>query len=227
MMAKESKYSAVIVAGGKGLRAGGDMPKQFQSVRGIPILMRTINQFYLFDNSIEIVVVLPEGYHDFWIELCEQHNFTVKHMLAVGGETRFHSVRNGLLKVNKDSIVAIHDAARPFVPIDVIKRCYNEAESFQCGVIPVIEEKNSVRVMHGYDSLSFDRSKLRIVQTPQTFPASLILNAYDLPFSSSYTDDASVADAAGIQIKLVEGDEVNIKITTPYDLKIAEFLVGL
>lgn len=227
MMAKESKYSVVIVAGGKGLRAGGDMPKQFQSVRGIPILMRTINQFYLFDNSIEIVVVLPEGYHDFWIELCEQHHFTVGHTLTVGGETRFHSVRNGLLKVNKDSIVAIHDAARPFVPIDVIKRCYNEAESFQCGVIPVIEEKNSVRVMHGYDSLSFDRSKLRIVQTPQTFPASLILNAYDLPFSSSYTDDASVADAAGIQIKLVEGDEVNIKITTPYDLKIAEFLVGL
>lgn len=218
-------YSVIIVAGGKGLRAGGDVPKQFQLLGGVPVLMRTIDAFYQFDNDIEIVVVLPEGYDDYWTRLCDEHKFTVAHHLAIGGETRFHSVSNGLDKVQDGGIVGVHDAARPFVSYNVIEKCYSEAETFECGIIPVVEERNSVRVMKGYESEPFDRSTIRIVQTPQVFPTNLLKNAYKAPYNSLFTDDASVADADGVQIKLVEGDDRNIKITTPFDFELGEFLV--
>ncbi len=225
MIIEDYSKGVVIVAGGKGLRAGGDVPKQFQLVAGVPILMRTVTAFYHFDNNIDIIVVLPEGFDTYWKELCLQHNFNINHKLAIGGESRFHSVRNGLLLVDDAiDIVGIHDAARPFVRKEVIKRCYDEANVFQCGIIPVVHETNSVRVMEGYESKPFDRSKLRIVQTPQVFPTSSLKNAYDAPYSKMFTDDASVADAAGVQVKLVEGDESNIKITTPFDIKLAEFI---
>lgn len=224
-MTNQKPHSVVIVAGGKGLRAGGDVPKQFQLIGGIPVLMRTIDVFYQFDNNIEIVVVLPDGYDEYWSQLCTTHNFTIAHKLAVGGETRFHSVRNGLQLVQDNGIVGIHDAARPFVPKGVIEKCYLEAETFQCGIIPVVEERNSVRVMKGYESEPYDRSKIRIVQTPQVFPTLLLKNAYNAPYDDQFTDDASVADADGIYIKLIDGDESNIKITTPFDFKFAEFLI--
>lgn len=219
------KKSVIIVAGGKGLRAGGDLPKQFQLIAGNPVLMMTIDAFYEYDSSLDIIVVLPEGYDSYWKEMCEYHEFDIEHKLAVGGETRFHSVRNGLQLVDDDcDIVGVHDAARPFVPIGVIEKCFDEAYSFQCGIIPVIEETNSVRVMVGYESEPFDRTKIRIVQTPQVFPTNMLKNAYAAPYSELFTDDASVASADGVQIKLVEGDQVNIKITTPFDFKLAEFL---
>lgn len=224
-MTANKPYSVVIVAGGKGLRAGGDVPKQFQLLGGVPVLMHTIGAFYKFDNNIEIVVVLPEGYDTYWNDLCKVHQFEKLHKLAIGGETRFHSVLNGLKLVQDSGIVGIHDAARPFVPNDVIARCYTEAEIFDCGIVPVVEERNSVRILNGYDSEPFDRTKIRIVQTPQVFPVQSLKNAYNAPYDDSYTDDASVADADGIQIKLVEGDYRNIKITTPFDLEIGEWLV--
>ena len=133
-------------------------------------------------------------------------------------------MKNGLEEIQKDEIVGIHDAARPFIPKEVIGRCYREASDFHCGVIPVIEEKNSVRILTAYESKALDRKKIRVVQTPQVFPANLLKNAYETPYREEFTDDASVAEDSGIQIKLVKGDERNIKITTPLDLKFADYL---
>ena len=223
-MIPEQHFSVIIVAGGKGLRVGGDIPKQFQPIGGKPMLMRTIEAFYNFDYRMRIVVVLPEQFRDFWSELCEKHKFDITHTIVNGGETRFHSVKNGLSEISEDEIVGIHDAARPFVSKEVIGRCYREAFDFRCGIIPVIEEKNSVRILTGYESKPFDRDRIRLVQTPQVFPADLLKNAYETPYREEFTDDASVAEDDGIQIKLVEGDEKNIKITTPFDLELADFL---
>lgn len=223
-MIPEQHFSVVIVAGGKGLRAGGEIPKQFQPIGGKPILMRTAETFYNFDYRMRIVIVLPEEFRFFWEELCEKHSFRIPHSIVSGGETRFHSVKNGLEEIQKDEIVGIHDAARPFIPKEVIGRCYQEAFDFRCGVIPVIEEKNSVRILTAYESKALDRKKIRVVQTPQVFPADLLKNAYETPYREEFTDDASVAEDSGIQIKLVKGDERNIKITTPLDLKFADYL---
>ena len=223
-MIPEQHFSVIIVAGGKGSRVGGDIPKQFQPIGGKPMLMRTIEAFYNFDYRMRIVIVLPEQFRDFWNELCEKHKFDITHTIVNGGETRFHSVKNGLSEISEDEIVGIHDAARPFVSKEVIGRCYREAFDFRCGIIPVIEEKNSVRILTGYESKPFDRDRIRLVQTPQVFPADLLKNAYETPYREEFTDDASVAEDDGIQIKLVEGDEKNIKITTPFDLELADFL---
>lgn len=223
-MIPEQHFSVVIVAGGKGLRAGGEIPKQFQPIGGKPILMITAEAFYNFDYRMRIVIVLPEEFRLFWEELCEKHNFRIPHSIVGGGVTRFHSVKNGLAEIQEDEIVGIHDAARPFIPKEIIGRCYREASDFHCGVIPVIEEKNSVRILTAYESKALDRKKIRVVQTPQVFPANLLKNAYETPYREEFTDDASVAEDSGIQIKLVEGDERNIKITTPLDLKFADYL---
>ena len=223
-MIPEQHFSVIIVAGGKGLRVGGDIPKQFQPIGGKPMLMRTIEAFYNFDYRMRIVIVLPEQFRDFWNELCEKHKFDITHTIVNGGETRFHSVKNGLSEISEDEIVGIHDAARPFVSKEVIGRCYREAFDFRCGIIPVVEEKNSVRILTGYESKPFDRDRIRLVQTPQVFPADLLKNAYETPYREEFTDDASVAEDDGIQIKLVDGDEKNIKITTPFDLELADFL---
>lgn len=223
-MIPEQHFSVIIVAGGKGSRVGGDIPKQFHPIGGKPMLMRTIEAFYNFDYRMRIVIVLPEQFRDFWNELCEKHKFDITHTIVNGGETRFHSVKNGLSEISEDEIVGIHDAARPFVSKEVIGRCYREAFDFRCGIIPVIEEKNSVRILTGYESKPFDRDRIRLVQTPQVFPADLLKNAYETPYREEFTDDASVAEDDGIQIKLVEGDEKNIKITTPFDLELADFL---
>ena len=223
-MIPEQHFSVIIVAGGKGLRVGGDIPKQFHPIGGKPMLMRTIEAFYNFDYRMRIVIVLPEQFRDFWNELCEKHKFDITHTIVNGGETRFHSVKNGLSEISEDEIVGIHDAARPFVSKEVIGRCYREAFDFRCGIIPVVEEKNSVRILTGYESKPFDRDRIRLVQTPQVFPADLLKNAYETPYREEFTDDASVAEDDGIQIKLVDGDEKNIKITTPFDLELADFL---
>lgn len=220
------KRSVVIVAGGKGLRAGGELPKQFQLIGGKPMLMRTIVAFYRYDSSMKIVVVLPKEFIDLWEKLVQQYGFIIKHAIVQGGETRFQSVKNGLAQISDDEIVGIHDAARPFVSKDVIERCYRESKDFQCGIIPVIEEVNSVRVITGYESEPFDRTRIRIVQTPQVFPAHLLKNAYNVPYRETFTDDASVAEFAGLQIKLTEGDQMNIKVTTSFDLKLADFILN-
>lgn len=224
-MIPEQRYSVIIVAGGKGLRAGGEIPKQFQTIGNKPVLMHTIEAFYKFDNNMRIVIVLAEDFCEFWDELCYKYDFNIKHTIAFGGETRFHSVKNGLEKVSDNEIVAIHDAARPFVSQDVIRRCFNNAFSRKCGVVPVIDEKNSVRQITDEGSINIDRNSIKIVQTPQVFPAYDIKKAYKTEYNSFFTDDTSVAEKNGMKIVLVQGDEINIKITTPFDFAVGELIL--
>lgn len=218
-------YSVVIVAGGKGSRIGGELPKQFVPIGGKPMLMHTIEAFYSFNKDIRIILVLPQEFILLWQKLCIYHNFSIKHSQVVGGSTRFHSVENGLKEVSPNDVVAIHDGARPFVSPNLIELCYNEAYECRCGVVPVIDEVNSVRRVSENGSEVINRSDLRVVQTPQVFPASIIKSAYDIEYDSNFTDDASVAEKSGVKIKLVEGEYTNIKITTSLDIVIAEQIV--
>lgn len=224
-MSDDKKYSVVIVAGGKGFRVGGDIPKQFIPIGSRPMLMHTIEAFYSFNKNIRIIIVLPNEFVQLWQQLCDEQNFTIKHSIVLGGETRFHSVKNGLNEVAPDEIVAIHDGARPFVTPKLIENCFNEAFNSQCGIIPVIDEINSVRRVTANGSEIVDRTELKLVQTPQVFPAHLLQEAYQIKYNSSFTDDASVAERNGIEIRLIPGENSNIKITTPLDIIIAEYLL--
>lgn len=222
-MIPEKKFSVVIVAGGKGVRAGSDLPKQFSLIGGKPMLMHTITAFYNYDYRINIVVVLPEDFTGLWSRLCAEYNFEIQHTVVTGGETRFHSVKNGLKEISDIDTVAIHDGARPFVSPEVIGRCYEESFQKDIAVIPVVDLVDSVRMLSESDSKIVDRSRLKIIQTPQVFPASMLKKAYETEYSSSFTDDASVVEMNGENIHLVEGDSANIKITTQFDLVLAEF----
>lgn len=217
------KYTVVIVAGGKGLRMGGDLPKQYITVAGLPILMRTIQAFYQFDADMQIVLVLPADHQPYWQDLCKQYSFDIYHQIATGGETRFHSVSNGL-SLATGALIAIHDGVRPFVSQEVIKRCFDQAEIHK-SVVPVIEVVETIRQLEGDNSKTVNRDEFRLVQTPQVFQEQIIRKAYQQPFNPLFTDDASVVEACGYNIHLVEGNRENIKITTPYDLKISTALV--
>ena len=226
-MIPEKKQSVIIVAGGKGLRAGGELPKQFQSIGGEPMLMHTIRAFHDYDYRMRIVVVLPEGTQSLWSQLCEEHRFTVRHTVVTGGETRFHSVKNGLEEIPEEETVGVHDGARPFVTPKLIGRCFDASFENQCGVIPVTDEVNSVRQLTATGSRTLDRKQLKLVQTPQVFPARGLKKAYETGFDPSFTDDASVAEKWGMKIQLREGEETNIKITTPFDMALAEYYYQL
>jgi 2-C-methyl-D-erythritol 4-phosphate cytidylyltransferase len=215
------KKYVVIVAGGKGLRMGGDVPKQFLPIKGKPILMRTIERFVEYDETIEVRLVLPEAHFEYWGELCREYGFTTPHQLVKGGESRYHSVRNGLYSISEaESLVAVHDGVRPFVSVETIATTFKEAEE-RGAVVPVIDSVDSLRRMEGCQSVAVDRSLYKLVQTPQTFRYDILKRAYDLPYREIFTDDASVVEASGVEVKLVEGNRENIKITTNYDLKIA------
>ena len=193
---------ALIVAGGKGLRMGGELPKQFLPIGGKPVLMRTLEAFYAYNPEIHIILVLPHSQQSYWTELCAEHSFSLPHTVADGGETRFHSVKNGLAHVITPGLVGVHDGVRPFVSREVIARCY-ELAAEKKAVIPVID----------------------VVQTPQVFDADLLKQAYEQPYTSFFTDDASVVEAMGASVYLAAGNRENIKITTPFDLKIAAALL--
>jgi len=211
--------SIIITAGGFGKRMGAIIPKQFLLLDGRPVLIRTIERFLAYDPTIQIILVLPSNQFDFWKALCEEHNFEADFEVVKGGEERFHSVQNGL-KVARGKIIGVHDAVRPLVSIAVIERCFEGAEKYDA-VIPVIPVIESIRQVGQVESRAVDRSHFRLVQTPQCFKRNVLLNAYQLKFNSNYTDDASVVEATGIPISLVEGNQENIKITSPLDLKIA------
>lgn len=216
--------TVIIVAGGKGLRMNADIPKQFIAVGGKPVLMHTIEVFRRFDAEMSIIVVLPREQFPFWTELCKKYNFTVSYKLAEGGESRFCSVKNGLELVNEASLVAVHDGVRPLVSSETIERCF-AAASKHGAAIPVVDMVESIRQLAGDGSIAVDRGAYKIVQTPQVFDAKLLREAYDQEFSTLFTDDASVVEAFGAKIQLVEGNRENIKITTAMDLKIAEALL--
>ncbi len=213
--------AVIIVAGGKGLRMGGDIPKQFLPVGGTPILMRTIDRFLQFDEKMQVVLVLPESQQDYWCTLCAEYHFSRPYTLANGGETRFHSVKNGLAKVSSDAtLVGVHDGVRPFVSIDTIRACYDEAARSEA-VIPVTDVVETLRQVLPGKSITVPRSDYRLVQTPQVFSAHLLRQAYLQPYTDFFTDDASVVERFGHSVTLVPGNRENIKITTPFDLTIA------
>ena len=216
----------IIVAGGKGLRMGSDIPKQFLPIGGKPVLMRTLERFRAYDTDLKIILVLPEAQQDYWRQLCEQYHFDVKYELANGGQTRFHSVQNGLALIPDDAegVVGVHDGVRPFPSIDVIRNCYTTARTAKA-VIPVIPVVETVRQLENKSSVTVPRDKYRLVQTPQTFDIQLLKAANLQPYNDGFTDDASVVESYGHDITLVEGNRENIKITTPYDMKIAEVLL--
>ena len=217
----------IIVAGGKGLRMGSDIPKQFLPIGGKPVLMRTIERFRQYSADIQIILVLPEAQQAYWQQLCKKYDFHVYYQLANGGETRFHSVQNGLALIpdNAEGVVGVHDGVRPFPSIEVIRRCYETAQS-QKAVVPVIPVVETVRHLENEKSVTVPRAEYCLVQTPQTFDIQLLKAANRQPYNDGFTDDASVVEAFGFDITLVEGNRENIKITTPYDLKIAEVLIG-
>ena len=231
----------IIVAGGKGLRMGGDVPKQFLPIGGKPVLMRTIERFREYSEDLQIILVLPNEQQGYWRELCQQYNFPLpvttplhyregqgggSYLIANGGETRFHSVQNGLAMIPDDAegVVGVHDGVRPFPSIDVIRRCYETARTAKA-VIPVVSVVETVRHLEGIGSVTVPRSDYRLVQTPQCFDIELLKAANRQPYCDGFTDDASVVEAYGHAITLVEGNRENIKLTTPFDLKIAEILV--
>lgn len=214
---------ALIVAGGKGLRMGGELPKQFIPVGGKPVLMRTMEAFYDSDSEIQIILVLPHSQQDYWRQLCRECRFSLPHVIADGGETRFHSVKNGLALVKTPALVGVHDGVRPFVSPEVIARCYKLAAEKKA-VVPVIEVVETVRRLTGDGSVTVNRDDYRLVQTPQVFDAELLKKAYGQAYTSLFTDDASVVEALGESVFLTEGNKENIKITTPFDLKIAAVL---
>lgn len=217
------KKHVIIVAGGKGLRMGGDIPKQFLPVAGKPVLMRTLEAFHAYDASIHMILVLPVSQQAYWKELCQEYHFELPYDLANGGETRFHSVKNGLALVEGEGLVGVHDGVRPFVSREVIARCYDEA-LIKKAVIPVIGVVETVRHLIGEESETVPRDQYKLVQTPQVFAASLLHQAYEQEFTELFTDDASVVEALGEKVYLVEGNRENVKLTTPFDLKLAEML---
>ena len=185
---------------------GGDIPKQFLPIGGKPILMRTIERFLQYDREIQVVLVLPESQQDYWQSLCQQYHFAEPYTLANGGETRFHSVKNGLAKVSPAAtLIGVHDGVRPFVSLDTIRATYEH----------LVDGK----------SVTVPRSDYRLVQTPQVFSASLLRQAYEQLYTDFFTDDASVVERFGHPVTLVPGNRENIKITTPFDLTIAEAMI--
>ena len=217
------KKHIIIVAGGKGLRMGGDIPKQFLPVCEKPVLMRTLEAFHAYDSSIHIILVLPTSQQAYWKELCVEYGFGLAHDIANGGETRSHSVMNGLAMVEGDGLVGVHDGVRPFVSQEVIARCYEEA-SVKKAVIPVIGVVETVRHLTEEGSETVPRDLYKLVQTPQVFDAALLRRAYCQEYTDWFTDDASVVEALGEKVHLVDGNRENIKLTTPFDLKLAEML---
>ncbi len=214
----------IIVAGGKGLRMGSDIPKQFLPIGGRPVLMRTLERFRTYSPTLQIILVLPKTQQDYWKQLCKEYDFKVDYLLADGGETRFHSVQHGLALIPDDAegVVGVHDGVRPFPAIDVISNCYETARTAKA-VIPV---SPVVETLRHIEEGTKPRGDYRLVQTPQTFDIQLLKAANRQPYNDGFTDDASVVESYGHKITLIEGNRENIKITTPYDLKIAEVLIG-
>jgi 2-C-methyl-D-erythritol 4-phosphate cytidylyltransferase len=215
----------VIVAGGSGKRMGMDTPKQFLELAGRPVLMHTIERFRQFNESIEVITVLPENQLRFWIDLQKKYSFDVPHTLVKGGSKRFMSVRHGLEFVNTPGLVAIHDGVRPLVRLETIKRCFEAAEKYG-NAIPVVSPADSLRLDEGAGNKSVNRMNIKQVQTPQVFDAEKIKKAYLQDFDPSFTDDATVLEKTGEKIHLVEGNRENIKITNPEDLFIAQTLLS-
>jgi len=215
---------ALIVAGGKGTRISSTLPKQFMELLGRPVLLHTLDCFFRYSENITVILVLSESHFSFWHALCEKFRFTRPVILQAGGDTRFQSVKKGLDKIKGEGLVAIHDGVRPLVSTDIIAASFRLAAVHRSAVATV-RLKESIRMIDKDNTRAVDRSMFRIIQTPQTFDIATIKNAYSLPEGIRFTDDASVAERAGLTISLFEGSYENIKITTPEDILVAEALL--
>ncbi len=216
--------SVIIVAGGSGKRMKSEIPKQFLLLANKPILMYSINKFYNYNSNVEIIVVLPQNQVDYWQKLCVDFNFKTRHKVAIGGQERFFSVKNGLSFVEqKNGLIAVHDGVRPLIDFDTINRGVQMAQKFDA-VVPIVSVSSSVRIVEDEKSFHFDRNKIKLVQTPQIFDVDLLKKAYQLEYNSNFTDDASVVEALGQKIELFGGDFKNIKITNKFDLAFAGFI---
>ena len=218
-----SEY-ALIVAGGKGTRIPGLVPKQFLELAGKPILLHTIEAFLRYASSLSIILVLPEEDFGIWEAICKKFDFNTSIVLQKGGETRFQSVKNGLDKIGGEGLVAIHDGVRPLVSADLIGASFRLA-AVHGSAVAAVRLKESIRMTDQDNTKAMDRSRFRLIQTPQTFDLQLIKKAYQIKEDASLTDDASVAERSGHLISLFEGSYENIKITTPEDLIVAEALL--
>lgn len=216
--------NVIIVAGGIGKRMQSETPKQFLTISNKPVLLHTIEKFYHFNKNANIIVVLPKPFIDYWKALCKKHICSIKHKIVEGGETRFYSVKNGLKHISMDSIVAVHDGVRPLVSTNTIENAINKAHK-KGNAIPVIKVNESIRAIDNDRSKPVSRSSYRLVQTPQCFKAELLIRAYNQQFQESFTDDATVVEALGEKINLVDGNYENIKITRPADLLFAEAFI--
>jgi 2-C-methyl-D-erythritol 4-phosphate cytidylyltransferase len=222
-----TKKYVIIVAGGKGSRMGTDVPKQFLLLHGKPVLMHAMEAFYNYDSAMQIILVLPAEQKSYWRGLCKEHNCKIKHQTANGGETRFHSVKNGLKLVKEDSLVAVHDAARPLVSQELIAVLFQTAEEKKAAY-PAISVADTLRrlIINGSSKI-MDRSKFYRVQTPQVFSSKILIHAYKSKYSEKFTDDVSVVETRRLcKPVMVEGSNENIKITTPIDLVIAEAIIS-
>ena len=215
--------SIIITAGGIGKRMGSDSPKQFLELHGKPILMHTIARFHDYNPSFQLVLTLPAEHIETWKHLCDSLNFQIPHTIVSGGKERFHSVQNALAHCTYDYI-GVHDGVRPFVSDETLARLEAALQSSQA-VIPVLEPKESLRILTPFGSQALVRSDIRSVQTPQFFQKEILTAAYQQEYKSQFTDDASVVEAMGVHIALVNGNSENIKITEPFDLRIAELLM--
>lgn len=220
------KKFAIIVAAGAGKRFSKDLPKQFELLGGKPMLMHSITAFNDAAPDIHILVVIAKRFISYWKECCHNHNFNIRHEITEGGPERYHSVKNGLSLINGEGLIAIHDGARPLIKPGHIKNIFALAERYGA-VAPVIEISDSMRQVDGALHKPVDRKKYRLVQTPQVFKTALLQNAYRQQYDSCFTDDATVVEAAGEKVVLMEGDPENIKVTQPADLVFAESLLAI
>lgn len=216
--------TTIIVAGGSGKRLGGPVPKQFQVVKGRPLLMWTIEAFHRYDQAMPIKLVLPEEHFGIWKALCIGHHFFINHQVVAGGEQRWHSVKAGLQTVEGDCLVAVHDGVRPLVSTDLIWRCFDAAHQ-QAAAIPVVPVVPSIRETTAEGSRALDRSRLLAVQTPQCFHTDLLRKAFEQPYDAAFTDEATLVERLGVKVTLVEGEDNNIKVTTALDMKVVELLL--
>jgi 2-C-methyl-D-erythritol 4-phosphate cytidylyltransferase len=220
------KKYAIIVAGGIGTRMGSAIPKQFLMLNEKPVLYYTIKTFLEAFDDLQIVLVLPEEFFDMGKEIIDAFFDYSRLQITSGGETRFHSVKNGLALVEDDCIVFVHDAVRCLVTTDLIRRCYNNTLEMGSAV-PVIRSRDSVRLLNeeGNDNEVIDRNKVVLVQTPQCFHSKILIPAFEIDYKGHFTDEATVVEQFGLKISLIEGEEHNLKITRPLDLHIAEALL--
>ena len=218
-----NKY-AIIVAGGTGNRMGGKLPKQFMLLKGKPVLYYTIKTFLESYNDLQVILVLPVDYIDTGQEIIDAYFEKERIKITAGGDSRFQSVKNGLMLVKSEAIIFVHDGVRCLLTKDLIYRCYKQAVETGTAV-PAIPVKDSIRLVNENGSDAFDRNKVMQVQTPQTFHSKILLPAYQIDYKDKFTDEATVVEAYGMKVSLVEGEETNIKITKPIDLIIAESLV--